>query len=104
DHHPPVAEGIDAIGIRDPSAAATGELVYELLTLLSGPGEEWPVVVAEAVYTAIISDTGSFRFSNTTPRAHRIAADLIGRGVDPEAVFRRIFATMPLQRVELIRP
>lgn len=102
DHHPPVAEGIEAEGVRDPSAAATGELVYDLL-MSAGGEEEWPKEVAEAIYTALISDTGSFRFANTTPRTHRIAADLIERGVDPEAVYRRIYATMPLQRIELLR-
>jgi phosphoesterase RecJ-like protein len=103
DHHPPVPEGIEAEGVRDPSAAATGELVYDLLMTAGGEGEEWPAQVTEAIYTALISDTGSFRFANTTPRTHRIAAELIERGVDPEAVYRRIYATMPLQRVELLR-
>jgi phosphoesterase RecJ-like protein len=87
----------------DPTAAATGELVYDLLLTVGGPGEEWPIPVAEAIYTAIISDTGSFRYANTTPRTHRIAAELIERGVDPEAVYRRIYATMPLRRIELLR-
>lgn len=103
DHHPPVEEGIAAVGVQDPTAAATGELIYDLLCLAGGPGEEWPALVSESIYTAIISDTGSFRFANTTPRTHRIAADLIERGVNPESVYRRIYATMPLQRVELIR-
>jgi phosphoesterase RecJ-like protein len=103
DHHPPVAEGIEAEGVRDPTAAATGELVYDLLITAGGSDEEWPAPVAEAIYTAIISDTGSFRFANTTPRTHRIAAELLERGVDPEAVYRRIYATMPLRRIELLR-
>ncbi len=103
DHHPPVPEGIEAEGVRDPTAAATGELVYDLLLAAGGAGAEWPAPIAEAIYTAIISDTGSFRFANTTPRTHRIAAELIERGVDPEAVYRRIYATMPLRRIELLR-
>lgn len=103
DHHPPAEEGIGGVGVRDPSAAATGELIYDLLTLASEPGEAWPAQVSESIYTAIISDTGSFRFANTSPRTHRIAAELIERGVDPESVYRRIYATMSLQRVELIR-
>lgn len=103
DHHPPAEEGIEAVGVQDPTASATGELVYDLLCLAGEPGEEWPALVSESIYTAIISDTGSFRFANTTPRTHRIAAELIERGVDPEAVYRRIYATMPLRRVELIR-
>jgi phosphoesterase RecJ-like protein len=103
DHHPPGTEVIAAEGVRDPSAAATGELVYDLLLTAGEAGEAWPAPVAEAIYTAIISDTGSFRYANTTPRTHRIAADLIERGVDPEAVYRRIYATMPLRRIELLR-
>lgn len=103
DHHPVVEAGIEAIGVQDPTASATGELVYDLLQVAGAGGEEWPPQVAEAIYTAIISDTGSFRFANTTPRTHRIAADLIERGVDPESVYRRIYATMSLQRVELVR-
>jgi len=103
DHHPPVPEGIEAEGVRDTSASATGELIYDFLALATEEGEEWPAPIPEAIYTAIVSDTGSFRFANTTPRTHRIAAELIERGVDPEGVYRRIFATMPLKRVELIR-
>lgn len=103
DHHPPGEEEIEAEGVRDPSASATGELVYDLLKVAGGDEEEWPAPVAEAIYTAIVSDTGSFRFANTTPRTHRIAAELIERGVDPEMVYRRIFATVPLRRIELLR-
>src|SRR5207248_10383844 len=44
-----------------------------------------------------------FSFSNTTPRTHLITADLLRRGVDPEEMYRRIFATVPLRRVQLLR-
>jgi bifunctional oligoribonuclease and PAP phosphatase NrnA len=44
----------------------------------------WPQSALEGLYTAIVTDTGSFRFANTTPRAHAIAGDLIEQGVDPE--------------------
>ncbi len=102
DHHPPGDTSVADTGIRDPSASATGELVFDLLRLAE-PDVDWPPAVAEGIYTAIVTDTGSFRFSNTTPRAHAIAAELLRRGVDPEAVYRRLFATVPLRRISLLR-
>jgi phosphoesterase RecJ-like protein len=54
------------------------------------------------VYTAVLTDTGSFRFANTTARAHAIAGDLIAQGVDPERVYRRVYASVPLGRARLL--
>lgn len=103
DHHPPSDVGIEGDGLRDPAACATGELLYELLRLGSDDDESWPPQTVEGLYVAIVTDTGSFRFSNTSARAHRITADLIERGVDPEAVYRRLFATVPVHRLRLLR-
>jgi bifunctional oligoribonuclease and PAP phosphatase NrnA len=100
DHHPPGPEGVGEYGIQDPSAAAVGELVYDLITLA---GDEWPQAAVLGVYVAIVSDTGSFRFSNTTPRTHGIASEMLVRGVDPESVYEKLFATAPLRRLELLR-
>ena len=80
--------------------AATGELVYDLIV---SSGASWTPVAAQGVYVAIVSDTGSFRFSNTTPRSHVIAAEMLLHGVDPEAIFQKLFATAPLRRLELLR-
>lgn len=102
DHHPPGETTVSATGIQDPSASATGELVFDLLQIAEPEGE-WPPVVAEAIYTAIVTDTGSFRFSNTSPRAHAIAGEMLRRGVDPEDVYRRLFATVSLRRIALLR-
>jgi bifunctional oligoribonuclease and PAP phosphatase NrnA len=102
DHHVQTAERLAAHVVADPTACATGELVYDLLEV-AGLSRPWPSQVVEGIYTAIVTDTGSFRFANTTPRAHAMAADLIRQGVDPEAMYRRIFATVPLRRVELLR-
>lgn len=103
DHHPPAEKTLTAIGAQDPTACATGELIYDLLMVAGDERQGWPRTLPEALYTAIVTDTGSFRFSNTTPRSHLIAADLMRRGVDPEAVYRRVYATVPLRRVELLR-
>ncbi|MBX6365497.1 MAG: bifunctional oligoribonuclease/PAP phosphatase NrnA [Gemmatimonadetes bacterium] len=103
DHHPESQPAIPADAVvRDPTACATGELIFDLLRLAVGD-EAWPAGVAEAIYAAIVTDTGSFRFSNTTPRAHAIAAELLRRGVDPEEAYRRIYGTVPLRRIRLLR-
>jgi phosphoesterase RecJ-like protein len=102
DHHPASDNGLAGLVLQDASACATGELVYDLLRT-AGPTGPWPSLLCEAVYTAIMTDTGSFRFSNTSPRAHAIAGDLIARGVEPEQVYRRIYGTVPLARVTLLR-
>jgi bifunctional oligoribonuclease and PAP phosphatase NrnA len=100
DHHPPAEGGIPGPGLRDPSACATGELVYDLFSVA---GDPWLPAMVQGVYVAIETDTGSFRFSNTTPRAHAIAAHLLSLGVDPESVYRRLHATVPLERIRMIR-
>lgn len=102
DHHLASENGFQGVVFQDPAASATGELIHDLLRLAGLP-RPWPIRVAEGVYVAIVTDTGSFRFSNTTPRAHAIAGAMIEDGVDPEAVYRRIFATVPLRRLKLLR-
>jgi phosphoesterase RecJ-like protein len=98
DHH--VSTGILPPGPRyvDPDAAATGELVFEL-----AKGNNWPVTqaVARALYVAILTDTGGFRFSNTRPRTLRVAADLLETGVDPERIYLEVYARAPEGRPRL---
>src|SRR5262245_20293868 len=71
-----------------PSACAAGELVYDFLRRQPG-GITQPI--AEALYTAIVTDTGSFRFSNTDPEAHAMAAHLIAAGARPEPMHAAIY-------------
>jgi phosphoesterase RecJ-like protein len=100
DHHPAGPSVVGSSGVQDPTAAATGELVYDLLTL---SGDAWSQPSVQGVYVALVSDTGSFRFSNTTPRAHLIAAEMLQRGADPEHVFQNLYATYPRRRFDLLR-
>ncbi|HUF49810.1 MAG TPA: bifunctional oligoribonuclease/PAP phosphatase NrnA [Longimicrobiales bacterium] len=102
DHHPPTETSLAGECMQDPSACATGELIFDLL-LLAGLPRPWPQQVRNGIYTAVVTDTGSFRFSNTTRRTHAVAGDLIEQGVDPELMFRHIYATVPLRRIELLR-
>ncbi|MEN8144044.1 MAG: bifunctional oligoribonuclease/PAP phosphatase NrnA [Gemmatimonadota bacterium] len=88
DHHPPVGPNLGQPAVRDARACATGELVYDLITADGGGVTEEE---AAGLYVAIVTDTGSFRFSNTSPRALEICAELLRRGVDPEDMFRRLY-------------
>ena len=98
DHH--VSAGVLPPGPRylDPDAAATGELVYELAR---ANGWEVTRAVARALYVAILTDTGGFRFSNTRPRTLRVAADLLETGVDPEQIYLEVYARAPEGRPRL---
>jgi bifunctional oligoribonuclease and PAP phosphatase NrnA len=102
DHHVQTPDSLIGDLSSDVTACATGELVYDLL-LVAGVPKPWPPRMLQGLYTALVTDTGSFRFANTTPRSHVIAADLIHQGIDPEEMYRRIFATVPLHRIELLR-
>lgn len=102
DHHVHSDSMLDGVLLQDVSACATGELVFDLLEAADLP-TPWPQPILEGLYTAVVTDTGSFRFSNTTPRAHQVAGALIAQGVDPELMYKRIYATVPLRRVELLR-
>lgn len=100
DHHPPGDRPIAGTSLRDPSACAAGELVYDVLRAAKGP---WPPAVLDGLYVAILTDTGSFRFSNATPGCHRVAADLVEMGVDPEGTYRQVYSAFPLRRFELLK-
>jgi phosphoesterase RecJ-like protein len=85
--------------LADTTACATGELVFDLareLDLTITPA------VAQSLYTAILTDTGGFRFSNTSPRCHAIAGALLAVGVDPEDIYTRIYASAPIGRLRLL--
>jgi phosphoesterase RecJ-like protein len=99
DHHIASEDPAGEIVFTDVAACATGELVYDLASVL---GLELTPAVAQALYAAILTDTGSFRFSNTSPRCHAIAAELLAAGVDPEDMYVRIYASAPAGRVRLL--
>jgi len=73
-------------------AAATGELVWALASLL---GVEPTLELAECVYTAIVTDTGMFRYDLTTPHTHRISARCLELGVQPSRVAREVWEKYP---------
>jgi phosphoesterase RecJ-like protein len=87
DHHPDNRR-YGTINWIDPSAAATGEMIFDLVRAL---GLRLTPAVALNLFTAIHTDTGSFRYSNTTPRTFRIAAELAAAGADPSLVSDRLY-------------
>ncbi len=87
DHHPASAE-FGLINWIDTRACATGELVWRLAACR---GWAVPRLGLQALYTAIITDTGQLSYSNTSPRALRMVAELVERGVDPEVIWQRIY-------------
>lgn len=100
DHHVAGDEPVGTLEVADTAACATAELVYDIAVTL---GLEITPAIAQSLYVAILTDTGSFRFSNTSPRAHGIAAALLAAGVNPEEMYRRIYAQVSLGRLQLLR-
>lgn len=99
DHHPPVTPALGEPSVRDASAAATGELIYDLLV---GAGDQPTEAEARALYAAIVTDTGSFRFGNTSSRVHHIAAELLDRGVVAETMYGRLYGGYTRSRLALL--
>lgn len=83
----------------DSNRSSTGEMVYELTLAL---GAQLSLDAAFNIYVAISTDTGSFRYENTSPRTLRIAADLLEYGVHPEVVAGYIYDNFTLQRLRLM--
>ena len=100
DHHIASDEPAGDVMVSDTTACATGELVFDFASVV---GLELTEPIATALYAAILTDTGGFRFSNTTPRAHAIAGQLLSAGVDPEEMYRRIYASVSPGRLALLR-
>jgi bifunctional oligoribonuclease and PAP phosphatase NrnA len=99
DHHPS-NPGYGDIVYIDPHAPATGQILFELMT-----NQKLPIdpAIAENLYVAISTDTGSFQYPNTTARTFEIAAELVRAGVDVGRVSQLTYESYPRRRVELLR-
>ncbi len=100
DHHTDPEAWFDFQYARD-TAAATGQLVYEIIC------EEDPALIdadlAATLYTAIMTDTGSFRFNSVTPAVHRVVADLLERsGISPAPIHTALYDNRTLASVRLL--
>ncbi|MDQ2745685.1 MAG: bifunctional oligoribonuclease/PAP phosphatase NrnA [Acidobacteriota bacterium] len=99
DHHS-TSEHFGTINWIDQTASAVGEMIYNLCKAIGGRISK---DIAECLYLAIVSDTGSFHFSNTTDRTLKVASELIKVGVKPAAVSEVIYNSYPWSRIELMR-
>lgn len=97
DHHYSNIEWSD-LNIVDELASASGEIVFDLINRM---GFEIDEKMALSLYVAILTDTGSFRFSNTTPRAHFICAELLKKGIKPREIFGYIYESYSWERMML---
>jgi phosphoesterase RecJ-like protein len=83
----------------DVEACATSEIVYRLLQTMGLPIDP---AIATAIYTGILTDTGSFRFSNTNRAAFSICEAMVAAGVEPSAVAQHVYGTYSLGRIKLL--
>jgi bifunctional oligoribonuclease and PAP phosphatase NrnA len=97
DHHASNT-GFGRINLVDPRAAATSVVAEGLLSRLGVPLD---AEIAECLYVALATDTGSFKFDMTTPEVHELAARLIATGISPGDISRRTFDTRPFGAMKL---
>jgi phosphoesterase RecJ-like protein len=99
DHHPSNPRYGDLVHI-DPIAPATGQILFELLQSQDLPLDE---AIAENLFAAISTDTGSFQYPNTTARTFEIAADILRCGIKVGELSQKIYESYPRRRIELLR-
>jgi len=98
DHHIP-SDKMGEVHVCYQEASSTGEMIYDLLL---DSGAELTLPIVDAIYTCVMTDTGSFRFSNTNARTHRIAAELLERGAHYRAIYEKVYENNSKQRTLLM--
>jgi phosphoesterase RecJ-like protein len=98
DHHSTTAL-FGTINWIDSTASAVGEMIYNLC---KATGVRVTKEIAECVYTALITDTGSFHYSNTTERTFKVASELVRTGVKPAKTAEAVFASYAWSRIQLM--
>jgi phosphoesterase RecJ-like protein len=96
-HHDNTRFGTVNLVVAD--ASCTAEILWELAKEM---GVDITPSMAEALYIALVTDTGRFMYDNTTVRSHLMAADLIEAGVDVAGVYRRLYQDLPFPRLQLL--
>ena len=98
DHHA-TNTGFGQVKKIDISACSTSEIIYDVLSELDVDISQ---DIAEAIYVGVLTDTGSFRFANTTEDAFRISREMVARGADPYKVADQIYGTYSLGSIKLL--
>ncbi len=100
DHHTDAEDWFDESWSRE-TASSAGQLVYEILS--SWNSDEIDRDIAEALYVAIMTDTGSFRYSHVTPELHRMIAQLIQQGdLDVSKIYGEVYETRSPESIRLL--
>lgn len=99
DHHQD-NPGYGELNLIVSDAPSTTAILYDIFRAGGFPIDEQ---VATALYVGLVTDTGRFQYSNTTPAAHHMAADLIAAGVDVNQVYRRVYESTPLPKLLLLQ-
>jgi bifunctional oligoribonuclease and PAP phosphatase NrnA len=99
DHHGD-PENFAVLCLIDEKVGAAGEIVQQLIA--SQYPDSMTAAIASALYVAIMTDTGSFRFSSTTAQTHRIVAELIAHGAHPATLYRKVFEEGSVARYKLL--
>jgi phosphoesterase RecJ-like protein len=106
DHHPvlnwPALDLSQVDYVVDEQSSSIGELLYRLFMSDSNSAAHLTKEVALGLYVSIMTDTNSFRYSRTTALSHRIAADLIEFGIQPEEIYQAIYSTKSIEHLKLI--
>lgn len=98
DHHP-TNDRYGAVNLVVPEAAATAEILYDLLNLFD---VSWDAEIATAIYTGLLTDTGGFRYSNTSPKVMSIASDLLSYGVNGPEIAESLLEEMTLPQMKVL--
>ncbi|MCA1593429.1 MAG: bifunctional oligoribonuclease/PAP phosphatase NrnA, partial [Acidobacteria bacterium] len=98
DHHSTTAL-FGTINWIDSTASAVGEMIFNLCKAI---GVRVTREIAECVYTALVTDTGSFHYSNTTERTFKVASELVRAGVKPAKISQAVFSNYPWSKIELM--
>ena len=87
------------VNLVDVDASCTAEILYDLARML---GVELTAEIANALYVALVTDTGKFMYENTDARSHRMAAGLIEAGVNVNEIYRRLYEHAPIEKLRLL--
>ncbi|BFH63820.1 MULTISPECIES: DHH family phosphoesterase [Paenibacillus] len=98
DHHP-TNNRYGNVALIQPEAAATAEILYDLIHRFDF---EWTTDIASAIYTGLLTDTGGFRYSNTSPKVMRIASELLGYGVNGPELSENLLEAMTLPQMKVL--
>jgi bifunctional oligoribonuclease and PAP phosphatase NrnA len=88
-----------AVNLIVPDASSTGEVLRDVFAEL---GVELTPEIAEPLYIALVTDTGRFQYTNTTPKALRLAAELVEAGADVHAVFQQVYESVEFAKLKLL--